>query len=313
VTTPTLFIPEAPVAHAAAGPGLIRAAKSKHPKGPLVDAEPARRHVRHLMAAGVSLARVAGAAGIGIATVSGLLYTRGAGRGRCEQIRQENARRIFAVRAEDVVTGFVDAAGTRRRLQALMAIGWPQLRLGPHFGLHPHYVTELLRQQRVYGTTAMTVAAAYDRLWNQDPRQHGVAKGPFKKIVNHARANAWAPPGAWDDDLIDDPQAHPEWTGYCGTDRGWWVHRRQDIPGCERCDAAHQAWLEERAGLTVQERNLELLQARAAAVSREADLAADGRELMRHGVDADLAADRLGVTRKYLERALHRQTEAVSA
>ncbi|MGW2692405.1 hypothetical protein ACWC3Y_11145 [Streptomyces sp. NPDC001296] len=287
--------------------------QSRHPKGPLVDAEPARRHVRNLMAARVSLARIAKAAEVGIATVSGLLYTRGPGRGRCEQLREENSRRILSVRAADVVTGTVDAAGTRRRLQALMAGGWPQLRLGPHFGLHPHYVTELLRQPRVYGTTAVVVAAAYDRLWNQDPRQHGVALGAYKKVRTHARANAFAPAGAWDDETIDDPTAAPEWTGYCGTDRGYWVHKRQNIPGCARCEAAHQAWEAEHAHLSSRERGGLLFKARAAAVTREADLAADAREILRFNTDFALAAERLGVTTDHLDRALHRHPEAVSA
>ena len=279
---------------------------SRHPKGPLVDAEPARRHVRNLMAAGVSIARIAGAADIGIATVSGLLYTRGEGRGPCEQLRLENARRIVRVRAKDVVTGTVDAAGTRRRLQALMANGWPQLKLGPHFGVHPYYVTELIRQVNVYGTTALAVAAAYDRLWNQDPRKHGVAEGAYKKVRTHARTNAWAPPGAWDDDSIDDPNAHPEWTGHCGTDHGWWLHSTNDIPVCPPCHAAHEQWKADRAHLTHSERWSEIGKAKSAASNRGATIAADGRELLSYGVSVDQAAARLGVTRQHLQQELIR-------
>lgn len=280
-------------------------------KGPLVDAEPTRRHVRNLMAAGVSIVRIAAHAEVGFAVVSGLLYTRGPNRPRAEKIRHENARRILAVHAEQVATGYVNSAGTHRRLQALMANGWPQLRLGPHIGLHPVYVGAVLRQTRIYGTTAMNVAAAYDRLWNQDPRQHGVNVGTYKKIRSLARVNGWAPPGAWDDDTIDDPNAHPEWTGRCGTDRGWWIHQRQQLPMCARCDAAHEQWLVEHAHLTAQELNRERFRARAAATTREADLAADARELLRFGADIEQAAARLGVTRNHLQQALkrHPQTE----
>ena len=281
--------------------------KSRHPKGPLVDAEPARRHVRNLMAAGVSIVRIAQAADIGMATVSGLLYTRGEGRGRCERLRLENARRIVRVNAEDVVTGSVDAAGTRRRLQALMTNGWPQLRLAPHFGVHPYYVTELIRQPRVYGTTAVAVAAAYDQLWNQDPRQHGVPIGVYKKIRTHARNNAWAPPGAWDDDTIDDPRAHPEWTGECGSDRGWWLHKTNDIPVCPRCQDAHTVWLSERRHLPAPERFRQLAFAKGAATNRGAALAADARELIRvSGLGLDQVAERLGITRDYIQQELAR-------
>ena len=284
-------------------------------KGPFIDAEPARRHVRNLMAAGVSVQRIAAHAGISFATVSGLLYTRGPNRGRAEKIRLANAQSIFSVRAENLVAYYVNPTGTHRRLQALMANGWPQLRLGPHIGRHPVYVGALLNQNNIYGVTAVAVAAAYDRLWNQDPRQHGVKPGTYKKVRGVARAHGWAPPAAWDDDTIDDPSAHPEWTGYCGTDRGWWVHKRQQLPMCARCEAAHAEWLAQHADLDPKLRNQALFKARSAAVSREADLAHDARELMRFGADTEQAAERLGVTRNHLQQVLlrHPETERAAA
>jgi hypothetical protein len=279
---------------------------SRHPKGPLVDAEPARRHVQNLRSAGVSIVRIAEHAGVGFSIVSHLIYNRGPHRPASAKLRLVNARRILAVRAEDVATNYVNPTGTHRRLHALMANGWPQLRLGPHIGLHPVYVNAVLKQASIYGTTAANVAAAYDRLWNQDPRQHGVSVGTYKKVRGLARDNGWAPPGAWDDDTIDDPTAHPEWTGHCGTDRGWWIHQRQQLPMCARCEQAHQDWLAEHDDLDPRLRNQALFKARNAAVSREADLAADGRELLAYGVSYEQAAARLGVTKNHLQQALKR-------
>ena len=279
---------------------------SRHPKGPLVDAEPARRHVRNLMAAGVSVIRIAEHANVGFAVVSGLLYDRGPSRPASVKLRHLNAQRILSVRADQVATGYVDATGTHRRLQALMANGWPQLRLGPHVRLHPVYVNAVLKQSTVFGTTAANVAAAYDRLWNQDPRQHGVCTGTWKKVRNLARANGWAPPGAWDEDTIDDPAAGPDWTGHCGTDRGWWLHHLEDLPTCPRCEAAHEQWKADRAHLAREERWAEIGRARATARTREADLAHDARELLRYGADTEQAAERLGVTRQHLHQVLKR-------
>jgi hypothetical protein len=284
-------------------------------KGPLIDAEPVRRHVRNLMTAGVSVQRIAEHAGISFAVVSGLLYTRGPGRGRAEKIRLANARAIFSVRAENIVTHYVDPTGTHRRLQALMANGWPQIRLGPHIGRHPVYVNALLTQPRIYGVTAVAVATAYDRLWNQDPRQHGVKTGTWKKVRGVARAHGWAPPGAWDDDTIDDPSAHPEWTGHCGTDRGWWTHTNDDIPMCSRCETAHAQWLAERRDLPASERFRQLAYAKGAASNRGANLAHDARELLGYGVGIEQAAERLGVTRNHLQQELlrHPANQAVAA
>lgn len=283
---------------------------SRHAKGPLVDAEAARRHVRNLMTAGVSVVRIADHADISFAILSHLLYNRGPHRPASRQIRLANAQRILAVRAENVATGYVNPAGTHRRLQALMANGWPQLRLGPHIGVHPVYVNALLKQTSIFGTTAANVAAAYDRLWSQDPRQHGVRVGTYKKVRALARTNGWAPPGAWDDDTIDDPNAFPDWTGHCGTDRGWWLHSLQDMPTCLPCETAHQRWKAERAGLDHKARWAELARARAAASNRGAELAADGRELLRYGVGIDQAAERLGVSRQHLQQELLRHPDA---
>jgi AraC-like DNA-binding protein len=269
-----------------------------------VPAAPVAAHIRTLLDAGMGWTRIARAAHCSSCTISRILNGQ-------ELVRRTVAERLLAVRYRPAPGRYVDATGTRRRVQALMAIGHTVVTIAAESGVDGSVIHDVLNGcPTVRGITADRIAAAYDWLSERQPtgRQASITVS-----VKRAAREGWAPPAAWDDDRIDDPDAYPDWTGYCGTDRGWWVHRRLEVPGCGRCDAAHQVWVEERTGLTLQERNVELLQARAAAVSREADLAADARELMRHGVDADLAADRLGVSRKYLERALHRQAEAVSA
>ncbi|NUL14556.1 hypothetical protein [Streptomyces lunaelactis] len=282
---------------------------SRYALGPLIDAEPARRHIRNLMAAGVSIVRIAEASGVNHAAISRTLYTIG-GRPPSVRMRKQYVDQLLTVRAEDVATGSVAAIGSHRRIQALMAKGWTQLSLGSHIGCHPRYVTHLMRRAVVFGTTAAAVAAAYDQLWNRDPLQHGVPLGPSNWVRNYARKEGWAPPGAWDDETIDDPQAHPDWTGHCGTDRGYWMHRRQSLPMCDRCETAHAAWLAEHEHLGGQARNKRMFAARAAASTHEADIATDGRELMRvSGLSYDLAAERLGVTKQHLQQALIRHPE----
>jgi hypothetical protein len=76
---------------------------------------------------------------------------------------------------------------------------------------------------------------------------------------------------------------------------------------CPRCEQAHEKWLDEHADLTVQELNQERFRARAAATTREADLAHDARELMRVcGLTVEQAAERLSVTRPHLHQAMKR-------
>jgi hypothetical protein len=201
----------------------------KRNKGPLVDAEPARRHVRELMAAGVGYARIAAAAEVCTSTVNHMLYSR-PNRPVTQRLAEENARRILAVRAENVITGLVDSTGASRRIRALMAVGWPPIHLGSRLGVHRRYVTEIQYQARIYASTAHAVAVTYNELWDKKPEHHGVSRQVATRFRNHAKANGWPPPAAWDDEALDDPAGRPD----AGEDRELGfrelaAYRRQEI------------------------------------------------------------------------------------
>ncbi|WP_053706612.1 hypothetical protein [Streptomyces sp. WM6373] len=194
---------------------------------PLVDATPARQHARSLMAAGVSIAVTAHRAGLRTSALSNLLYTTN-GRPPAGRIRESKAMAILGVKASEVVTGRVNATGTRRRLQALTAIGWPQVHIAPHIPCHPLYVWSLAQQDIVLARTAHRVAAAYELLWNKDPVRHGVPANRVSYVRRLAERNGWLPPAAWDDDLIDDPAAQPEQPEEMGF-RELAAYRREEI------------------------------------------------------------------------------------
>ncbi|MCQ9186232.1 hypothetical protein KMT30_45815, partial [Streptomyces sp. IBSBF 2953] len=78
------------------------------------------------------------------------------------------------------------------------------------------------------------------------PAEHGASQGGITRARRHALAHGWAPVGAWDDDTIDDPGAHPDWTGKCGTTEGFWAHRYIDAPACGPCRDAFNASERER-------------------------------------------------------------------
>jgi len=280
--------------------------------GNLTDAEPARRHIRELMAAGVAYARIAQTAGVATSTINHLLYER-PNRGCTQRLNHDNARRILAVQAHHVVTGRLDATGSTRRLQALMAVGWPPSHLGTHIGLHPHYVCEIQRTPTVYATTAHALAVTYNQLWDRTPERHGVTAQAANRFRNQARNNGWAPPAAWDDAAIDNPDAHPDWTGHCGTDRGWWTHRTAGQTPCPRCQEAHDQWRATNAGLTAAERARVMGKARAQAAGREAAIAEDGAELFAQGYDRHQIAERLGITLSHLDHSMARHPEKAGA
>jgi hypothetical protein len=231
--------------------------------------------------------------------------------GQRTKIRNETHAKIMAVTApaQGDRGQYLDATGSTRRAQALSYLGHSYATIAGAANTSHNRILSIAngRQPTIRRDLAERLEAAYRQLASVRP----TANKYTSRTRNFARANGWAPPGAWDDDTIDDPTAAPDWTGYCGTDRGWWIHQRQQLPMCQRCDQAHQEWLAEHNDLDPRLRNQALFKARNAAVSREADLAADGRELLGYGVSYEQAAARLGVSKNHLQQALkrHPQTE----
>jgi len=180
---------------------------------PFTDAGPAREHVFALDAAGISYRQVAIAAGISESTVSRLVFSDPP----VKRIRVDSSVKILAVAASrDVIQGTVpiDATGTRRRLQALSAVGWSGAKLAAYLDLDPTGVTRMFTAQRILARKARAVADVYDRLWNQAPPEGTQQdKAAATRARREAAAKGWPPPMAWDDDTIDDPTAAAEGAG----------------------------------------------------------------------------------------------------
>jgi len=283
---------------------------------PFVDAAPVRDHVKAIQATGMSINNLAEAAGVNASNLSRLLYPN-CGRPPISQMRPETAATILAYwpRLDDYVdAAVIDATGTRRRLRALAATGWPVTQIHRNINI---CVVETLQEARfAEHVTARLARAVRDfYIWASigTAEDHGIAPWLAKRGRGYATRDGWEGPGAWDEDTIDDPEALPDWTGFCGTDRGYWTHRQQKLPMCRRCEQAHDKWMAEREHLGGFERNRQAFAARAAASTREADLAHDGRELMRLGAHVEQAAARLGVTRQHLQQAMVRHPELEAA
>ncbi|MFJ8923912.1 hypothetical protein ACIREK_31095 [Streptomyces sp. NPDC102415] len=285
---------------------------------PFVDAEPARQHVLAIRTnTGMSLANLAAATNVGIGTLEHLIYGC-SGYPPAAQIRPESASALLAYwpALDDYIDGAViDATGTRRRMQALSAIGWaaPAVHQRINF-VNVRTVANLKGRELVTARVARAVRDFYQAVSGSPAETHGVAAVTAKQARSLARRNQWAAPSAWDDDTIDDPQAIPDWTGHCGTDRGWWMHTSQKLPMCEACQNAHEAWKAEHRVLPREEYMSALFLARAAASTRGAEIAHDGRELMRLGCTTEQAADRLRISKEYLQQELARHpAEQVAA
>jgi transcriptional regulator with XRE-family HTH domain len=100
----------------------------------------------------------------------------------------------------------VPVIGTRRRLQALCAIGYSQPELARLLGVTQQRVWQYLAGPRptVRRTSAAKVAALYDRLADTPS-----ANPRARCSINAAERNGWLPPLWWDDDTIDDADWQP--------------------------------------------------------------------------------------------------------
>lgn len=145
-----------------------------------------------------SLEGIAEASGVGYMTISRLH------RGLVKTIRRSNAEALLAVKPENVRPNgevLVPNIGGRRRIQALMAIGWRHSDLTPLLGLPS---ANIVYQDGQWFTKRKhdAIKRVYDQLWNQ--------QGPGGiRVTSRAAKAGYAPPLAWDDETIDDPTAVP--------------------------------------------------------------------------------------------------------
>ncbi len=173
-----------------------------------VDAAPVRAHLQALQDAGVSLRRLRALSGVSDTAMRAILAgPHRLGPPWAPQVSQILAEKLLSVpvptRAWDGLadTQMVCAVGTRRRLQALVAIGWPIPLLSQQLGISDQEDAAMWGDD--YVRTTVLAARTVDRLY----RQLEMQPGPSTSARSEACQRGWAPPLAWDEDAIDDPAA----------------------------------------------------------------------------------------------------------
>lgn len=163
-----------------------------------VDVAEVRAHLATLRAAGMTWRAISEVCGV---TSSALCAI---GLGQTSTVNAARAHRILAVRPGAVyaranTAGHVPAVGARRRIRALLAIGWTHARIAEAAGIPPRRPALILSQAGGMVTLDAhdRIADAYDEL--------SMRQGP--SVRN--RRLGYPPPLAWDDETIDDPRARP--------------------------------------------------------------------------------------------------------
>lgn len=95
----------------------------------------------------------------------------------------------------------VPSIGSRRRVQALAWMGWPNHEIARRIGCSPRSLPTLLARGRLSTRLAQRIGKVYDEL--------STIPGPSHIAAGKARQLGFAPPLAWDDETIDDRRARP--------------------------------------------------------------------------------------------------------
>lgn len=203
--------PSCTAANTAASNQLYRACAYGRWK-PYVDAAPSRAHITALRAAGIGVDQIAKLAGLSPSHLRGLIGYSSNGKPPFQKVRRDTAERILAVPVDDssrAANSHVDATGTRRRLQALVANGWTQEWLAREMHRSPANLRRSMTSDSVTARTAKLVHEAYERLWDAEPPQLLAAQRRASAAARaHAATHNWLPPLAWDD-IDNDPEPCP--------------------------------------------------------------------------------------------------------
>jgi hypothetical protein len=102
--------------------------------------------------------------------------------------------------------------GVRRRLRALTARSWSPQAIADETRIPASLISPLLGGIRhdLSPGQRLAIANAYDKIWDRDPpastREQREACGLARSL---AASRGWAPPQAWDDAQIDQPDGRP--------------------------------------------------------------------------------------------------------
>lgn len=189
-----------------------------------VDAEPVRANVRSLMDTGMGIKTISKRAKVSTGSLTKIVYgvyapiegphrgRNGKGdllRGPANRVLRTTAERLYALDVESGQVAFAPGAldprrtpSARRKVRALVALGWSMSKLGDRLGIsQPGNACTLITGDRTMTSgTVDKIEALYDELsMTLPPERTPGERGSANRARNYAKAHGWLPPLALED------------------------------------------------------------------------------------------------------------------
>jgi len=174
-----------------------------------IDGQETKAHLRELVAAGMAFRHIVARTGLSKDALQRLHaqpdhVTCRVARSTADKLLAISAREVFTAYRYANESSVVDGTGSRRRLRALVAVGWPQRELAQRCDWVYEGLNYFINQEAkgLTAGAARRVEVVFRELQLQPC-------GPSLKARRLAQRRGWLPPLAWDEDSIDDPYASP--------------------------------------------------------------------------------------------------------
>lgn len=168
-------------------------------QSPKVHPEKAAKKIEEFLRGGASVQTIANAAGLH-ATVLHRIRA-----GRIDLIERETQNKIL--KAKPQVGPHISVVGTRRRLQAMAALGYSLTDVEDATGVKSPLITNIRTGKNV--STAPETAAAIKEFYEIIEDTPAADSATSRRAVAFADKYNWAPPSAWKGLDIEDPSVVP--------------------------------------------------------------------------------------------------------
>jgi hypothetical protein len=179
---------------------------------PFVEAAPVREYIGQLREAGIGVDQIAKLAGTSTSHIRELAGPTQLHKPPVQKVRPDTAQRILGIQptaANRAPRSHLDARGTRRRVQALLALGWTHQLLAAELGRTATNLKRSLANNQVTAQTAGQISDLYQRLWDsRPPADTAKDRARNEATRTQARQQGWLPPLAWEN-IDTDPDPDP--------------------------------------------------------------------------------------------------------